>query len=61
MKDDLMPCPFCGEQPEVVEKVRGSITIRCTSKKCTVKPCTNASSQRKTAREYWNKRARLEG
>lgn len=56
---ELLPCPWCGNQPEVCDEhpVHGhEWTVLCPSKDCHVMVTTLYVGSRETAIEYWNRR-----
>jgi hypothetical protein len=61
-KVGLLPCPFCGSQPRMIEEF-GRTLIYCAADECSVHPSVNSYFPRdrlgagKTAEELWNKRA----
>ncbi len=58
---ELLNCPFCGEEAEVIEiYVKGSANtkhffVRC--KKCRARHGNNTFASREKARQHWNTRA----
>lgn len=61
-KPDLLPCPFCGEYPEIVEITSEDWegkkhSIACTSKDCTMQPSTYPSCNATYSYYNWNHRA----
>lgn len=57
MNSKLKPCPFCGEQPKVVEDISVS-WVACDNAYCTVYARTLLAKTREEAIEAWNTRAK---
>lgn len=56
-KDDLKPCPFCGNKPYVFKSSAG-VAVGCalTEKRCTNHVRTSTYATANTAFFHWNKR-----
>lgn len=61
--DELKPCPFCGEQPELDEWHYGdageciTFMVQCKNENCTCRPFTQEYIRVLPAIEAWNRRA----
>jgi hypothetical protein len=52
-KNELEPCPFCGENPELIG---GSFYwVRCSNFKCKVYPSTSLKKGKEKAIKEWNR------
>ena len=60
MNSELKPCPFCGEQPKVVEDVSVSWVV-CDNENCMVYARTLLKKTRGEAIEVWNRRIERKG
>ena len=49
---ELLPCPFCGAIPEIVERIEG-FEVRCPTRECAISMWSD-SADRSAAR--WNRR-----
>jgi hypothetical protein len=59
MSEQLLPCPFCGEAPEIVTSGTGIVTVYCTSPICYISP--NVSGYHiDEAAILWNRRQPVE-
>jgi hypothetical protein len=56
MEDELLGCPFCGEQP-VIDDDGDRVVIKCMADVCGVEPRTFSLPDIEQAREEWNTRA----
>jgi transcription elongation factor Elf1 len=52
---DLLPCPFCGEQPAVERDARGKHVIWCENENCPASMQLNGNSLLETVKA-WNTR-----
>jgi hypothetical protein len=52
----LLPCPWCGDQPSVVTSSTGIVTVYCTARRCYINPNAEGYT-REEAAIYWNRRA----
>ena len=53
---ELKPCPFCGEEPKVIEDISVSWVV-CDNSDCVVYARTLLKKTREEAIEAWNTRA----
>lgn len=56
-KDELLPCPFCGDKPQLEESEDGYQDVACLNVYCLVQPRALAAKERR-ADTTWNTRAR---
>lgn len=58
VRTELLPCPFCGELPRVIEEFNRTL-IHCNSSDCYVHPSVDSYSPAELlqAEEMWNRRA----
>lgn len=56
MRDDLLPCPFCGAEAEMVTNRSGDNFARCTNRQCAAKTRLYHENEN-GARMAWNRRA----
>lgn len=52
---DLLPCPFCGEPPEI-DKTGQWHRVECVNQKCSIAPNSLSARSRKQAIDEWNTR-----
>jgi Lar family restriction alleviation protein len=67
MSVELKPCPFCGGEAEMVDARKLLVvskysyiipySVRCSNRKCGVKPYTEYSGTEQEAIDAWNRRA----
>ncbi len=62
LKDGMLPCPFCGEYPNVDEVERtvfkgGKFTVYSVEHGCTMKLSTEYRGTKQEAIDAWNRRA----
>lgn len=59
MNDELKPCPFCGNKPELFVsgfKEGFLYSVSCNQVDCWIKPCTEWTTHRQEAIDDWNRR-----
>lgn len=54
--EELLPCPFCGEQPKITTYPDGWNHVHCSSEKCFINPETRFCPDQISAIEAWNTR-----
>jgi len=56
-QDELKPCPFCGQKPDVWDTNEGLFYIDCINEDCTIKPGTPEPRRLSEAMLIWNRRS----
>lgn len=57
--EELKPCPFCGEQPQIFDLKDGRYIVECVNPDCDVYPYTSIHYDEQEAIAAWNRRADL--
>lgn len=56
-KEEILPCPFCGEIKIEIESYTHKTAITCMNIDCLMEVCTDWCKTQKEAIEIWNNRA----
>jgi Lar family restriction alleviation protein len=60
MKDNLKPCPFCGENKLGIYEKDGKYRVICINPSCHIPNTTYYQNTKQQAKEYWNRRVNNE-